>query len=60
MPNLIAAGVAGHGTATWTGYIVIDDQSPGGRGKPATLVYAFRFIDASDTQIERKFTAVLP
>lgn len=58
--NFIAPGVAPHATATWTGYIFIEDQFPGGRGKRATLVYAFRSIDAPDTQIELKFTVSLP
>jgi hypothetical protein len=52
-------GIAPHATATWTAYIIIDDQSPGGRGKQARLTYAFRFIDASE-QIEKTFYVSLP
>jgi heme exporter protein D len=52
--DFVPAGIAPNGSATWAGYIVIDDRFPGGRGKPASLVYAFRFLDAPDTQIEKK------
>jgi hypothetical protein len=59
IPKFIADGVPPHATASWTGFIVIDDQFPGGRGKQAEITYAFRFIDA-DMQIERSYAASLP
>lgn len=58
--KFISDGVPPHATASWTGFIVVDDQSPGARGKPATLVYAFRFIDAPNVQIERSYGVPLP
>jgi hypothetical protein len=60
LPKFIADGVAAGTAASWTGFVIIDDQYPGGRGKQATFVYAFRFIDEPDNQIERKFTVSLP
>jgi len=58
--KFIEEGITPSGSGTWSGFIVIDDQSPGGRGKQAKLIYAFRFLDAPTVQIEKEFYVILP
>jgi hypothetical protein len=56
----VADGVGPHLAESWNGFIVIPDDFPGGRGKPVSLVYAFRLIDRPDDQVEKQYTLILP
>ncbi len=55
----IPEGIDPHQSASWDGFIVIKDDFAAGRGKPVSIVYAFRLIDHPDVQEEKLFTLIL-